>query len=236
MISLNYRISPLGDRAIIIQFGEEITKEANYFVHDAAKRIQLNPFQGYIELVPAFHTLTVHYDPVLVQSNMPYLYVIQEIKKRLEGKIDNLKRNGKMVKIPVCYEHEFAPDIDIVAKHNGLTKKEVIHLHTKNIYDVYFLGFSPGFPFLGGMDKNLSTPRKDSPRLKIPAGSVGIAGMQTGIYPIETPGGWQIIGRTPVTLFDAKLSPPSRIVAGDQVQFFEITKNDFKGWEDTLWE
>ncbi|MBE3569818.1 MAG: 5-oxoprolinase subunit PxpB, partial [Bacillales bacterium] len=127
-------------------------------------------------------------------------------------------------------------DIEEVASTNGLSVEKVIEIHSSASYHVYFLGFAPGFPFLGGMDPSIATPRKQSPRLKVPAGSVGIAGNQTGIYPIETPGGWQIIGRTPISLFQPDQNPPTFLLPGDKVRFVPITKDVYENWEDQTWE
>ncbi|MBS4174339.1 5-oxoprolinase subunit PxpB [Bacillus sp. FJAT-49736] len=214
---------PLGDSAIMIEFGSEISKSVNEKVLQAADYFIRNPFRGMVEVVPAYTTLTIHYNPIEIQ----YEKVCHTIKTGLSNlKIIPIKK-GKKIRIPVCYEQEFALDIDLVAEENQLTSNEVISIHTKKIYDVYFLGFAPGFPFLGGMDPRIAAPRKQSPRLKIPAGSVGIAGGQTGVYPLATPGGWQIIGRTPVELFSLEKTPPTLLEPGDKVQFVSITKQEY---------
>ena len=134
----------------------------------------------------------------------------------------------RVVRIPVLYGGEFGPDLDFVAKHNGLTKDEVIAIHTSGDYTVHMIGFAPGFPFIGGMSERIAAPRRETPRLKIPARSVGIAGVQTGVYPIETPGGWQLIGRTPLELFLPDENPPSLLVAGDKITFYEITSEEYQ--------
>jgi inhibitor of KinA len=131
------------------------------------------------------------------------------------------------VEIPVCYGGDFGPDLKSVADRNGLTPDEVVTIHCKSTYPVYMIGFAPGFPYLGGMSERISAPRLDTPRERIPAGSVGIAGTQTGVYPIETPGGWRLIGRTPLRLFDAVRDPPSLLQAGDRVRFTAIERGEF---------
>jgi inhibitor of KinA len=141
------------------------------------------------------------------------------------------RRESRVVEIPVHYGGESGPDLDIVAKHNGLTPEEVVAIHSNGHYFVNMIGFAPGFPYIGGMSEKIATPRKSSPRLKIPAGSVGIAGKQTGIYPIETPGGWQIIGKTPLQLFRPDHDPPSLLKAGDKICFKPITLKEFREWE-----
>ncbi|MGE8204587.1 5-oxoprolinase subunit PxpB [Heyndrickxia sp. NPDC080065] len=227
---------PLGDSAVLIEFGGEIDRKINQSVLTAARYLKDHPFPGMIEVVPAYTTLTVHYDPLQIKSVFPYDKVCQEISSRLEKAQSENGIKGQTIQIPVCYDKEFALDLSYVAESNGLSEKEVIDIHTSTIYDVYFLGFSPGFPFLGGMNTKIATPRKSSPRLIIPKGSVGIAGKQTGIYPLETPGGWQIIGRTPIPLFSLDKFPPTLLQPGDQVQFVSITREEFYAMEEQSWE
>ncbi|MDZ5471629.1 5-oxoprolinase subunit PxpB [Bacillus sp. 31A1R] len=233
---MDYEIYPLGDQSLIIQFGDGISEETNALVHAAAEKIRQASLPGLIEIVPAFHTLTVHYQPFIVGSTFPYRKILSELHTILsnDGQTNRLK--GRCIKIPVCYDEEFAPDLSFVAQLNNLRTEEVIQIHTSNSYHVYFLGFSPGFPFLGGMDNRIATPRRDTPREKIASGSIGIAGAQTGIYPIETPGGWRIIGRTPLTLFNPKKTHPTLLKPGDTILFFPITKDEFYSWEDRTWE
>ena len=138
----------------------------------------------------------------------------------------------RTIEIPVCYGGEFGPDLSVVAESNGLTEEEVIHIHSNGTYIVYMIGFAPGFPYIGGMPSEIATPRKSSPRLKIPSRSVGIAGSQTGIYPIETPGGWQLIGSTPLKLFSIHHNPPTLLQAGDHVRFKPISYEEYRYLED----
>ncbi|PLR80797.1 hypothetical protein CVD25_08115 [Bacillus canaveralius] len=236
-MKLLYEIIPLGDSAISIQFGNEISKEANEQVHLAARKLKAAPFPGMIDIVPAFHTLTLHYNPTAINSADPFQKVCNEVANRLHAEVTNYSTHvpERLIKIPVCYEEEFAPDLAEVAKTNQLTKDEVIAIHSSKTYNVYFIGFAPGFPFLGGMDKRISTPRKNTPRTGIPAGSVGIAGSQTGIYPIDTPGGWQLIGRSPLPLFLPQAEVPSLLRAGDLVKFVPISRQSFENWEESAW-
>ncbi|MBW8351836.1 5-oxoprolinase subunit PxpB [Bacillus sp. IITD106] len=224
--------SPLGDRAIVIEFGDEINLETNNRILEMKQAIMNQPFPGFIEAVPAYTTLTCFYDPVSVGTDFPY----ETVKSELERIVPNIsspeKQSEKMIEIPVCYENDFAIDIDFVAHHNGLSKKEVINIHSDTLYHVYFLGFAPGFPFLGGMNEKIAAPRRTTPRLKVPKGAVGIAGKQTGVYPFESPGGWQIIGRTPLELFNPKLTPPTLLLPGDKVRFVPISKQEFDALED----
>jgi inhibitor of KinA len=143
-----------------------------------------------------------------------------------------VKQHPRVVEIPVCYGGEFGPDLGYVAEHNQLSVEEVIEIHTSGQYLVYMIGFAPGFPYLGGMSERIMAPRRQSPRLAIPAGTVGIAGMQTGVYPIETPGGWQLIGRTPLALFRPQDNPPSLLQSGDIVRFCQISDKEYEEYKE----
>lgn len=224
---------PIGDHGCMIDFGQAINVQTNRLILNWKKTIEKNPFRGFIEAIPAYTTLTVFYNPIEVGTDFPYRTVKNELQQ-LDVPLPQKQTHTKTVDIPVCYEKTFALDIDIVAEHNRLTVNEVIDLHSKPLYDVYFLGFSPGFPFLGGMDEQLSTPRKTTPRMRIPAGSVGIAGKQTGIYPQSSPGGWQIIGRTPFKLFQVDQDIPTMIEPGDTVRFIPISMEQYRAMEASI--
>ena len=190
-----------------------------------------------IEYVPAYTTITLFYDPMKIsrlyhKNTLPYDFVCKQLDHLLSKIEIGKSSDARTIDIPVCYGGEFGPDLDIVAKTNHLTKDDVIHIHTSAEYLVYMLGFAPGFPYIGGMSEKIATPRKESPRLIIPERSVGIAGQQTGIYPITTPGGWQIIGRTPLRLFRPKENPPSLLKAGDKVRFRSISHLEYVEWEE----
>nr|WP_048055415.1 5-oxoprolinase subunit PxpB [Pyrococcus sp. NA2] len=217
------QIKPAGDSALLISFGETIDEEINNRVHSLAKIIESIPPEWLIEVVPAYSSLLVVYDPLKVS----YREVRNKISSMLVQATEKIK--GKKVEIPVAYGGEFGPDIEFVAKYNGLTVDEVIEIHSKPLYRVYFLGFLPGFAYLGGMDERIATPRLEKPRVKVPAGSVGIAGKQTGWYAIESPGGWRIIGRTPLRTFNPERVPPSIVLPGDYVKFIPIGEDEF--WE-----
>ncbi len=156
----------------------------------------------------------------------------RQLSKHLKDLKTDKMDPPRVVSIPVCYGGDFGPDLEYVAHHNNISPQEVIEIHSGNEYSVYMIGFSPGFPYLGGMSEKISAPRRSSPRLIIPAGSVGIAGKQTGIYPIETPGGWQIIGRTPIKLFRPDEESPSLLQAGDKIKFTPISYPEFMKWEE----
>ncbi|MBY8914601.1 5-oxoprolinase subunit PxpB [Bacillus sp. YC2] len=224
-------IQPLGDSAVIIRFGEQISEQVNGRVHAAAACMEERPFPGFIECIPAFTSLTIFYDVYAVSDIQkgvsPFELVKKEVAERLSDLTAEQKDGRRIIEIPVCYGGEFGPDLEEVAKLNDLTPEDVIRIHTEGEYLVYMLGFAPGFPFLGGMSERIAAPRKSSPRPSIPAGSVGIAGLQTGVYPISTPGGWQLIGSTPLSLFQPEKNPPSLLRAGDTVKFVRITAEEY---------
>lgn len=232
-------IQPLGDSALIVQLGEGINPTLHKLVKSFSELISSMPFNGIIELVPAYNNITVYYNPFLVHNShnssiSPYEKVSEHIKNLAKQLTLNKNSDRRIVTIPVCYGGEFGPDLENVAANNNLSTEEVIRIHTSSECLVYMLGFAPGFPFMGGMDERIATPRRDTPRLAIPKGSVGIAGKQTGIYSLETPGGWQIIGRTPLNLFLPKESPPTLLQAGDQIHFVSITPEEYllhKEWK-----
>ena len=224
----NVQITPLGDSAILVQVGTEITEETFQRVSALAGCLETWPVPGLVEFVPAFTTVTVYYD--LVKAS--YAQVVAHLEQLLDALPLEGSDKAKVVEIPVCYGGEHGPDLEEVARHNGLTADEVIAQHSGGEYLVYMIGFAPGFPYLGGMSARIAMPRRSSPRMQIPAGSVGIAGMQTGVYPIETPGGWQLIGRTPLALFRPGENPPSLLQAGNQVRFRPITADEFAAWKE----
>ncbi|MDN4142820.1 5-oxoprolinase subunit PxpB [Bacillus velezensis] len=224
-------IQPYGDSAVIIRFGGHISEEVNSRVQAAAACMEERPFPGFVECIPAFTSLTVFYD-VSAVSNIkkgvsPFALVKKEVTERLSHIMTGRKKERRVMEIPVCYGGDFGPDLEEVAEMNDLTPEDVTRIHTEGEYLVYMLGFAPGFPFLGGMSERIRAPRKASPRPSIPAGSVGIAGMQTGVYPISTPGGWQLIGSTPLRLFRPEEHPPSLLRAGDTVKFVRITAEEY---------
>lgn len=227
---------PFGECGVLVQFGDEIHPDIHKRVKTLADYLEDHPFPGMIECVSAFSSVTVFFDPVKVkksQSNYidkkesSYKLVsslLNEILPRLERSSNSKPR---IVEIPVCYGGAFGPDLEYVAEHNKLTVDEVIKIHSRGEYLVYMIGFAPGFPYLGGMSEKISAPRLQSPRMLIPEGSVGIAGSQTGVYPISTPGGWQLIGRTPLKLFRPKENTPSLLQCGDIVKFYPISYEEY---------
>lgn len=217
------RFLPLGDRALTIEFGDRIDRELSRDVLRLDRIIRAVPPQGVVETVPTFRSLLVHYDP-LVTSRAEL--------ERAVGDMTAEDKNGvapaRLWRIPVCYESECAPDLDDVAQITGLGPAEIVALHSSVRYHVYMLGFLPGFPYMGDLPPKLALPRRADPRVRVPAGSIAIATMLTAIYPFESPGGWHLIGATPIGLFDPAGDPPALLAAGDAVEFDPIGADAFK--------
>ena len=217
-------ISPVGDRAISIDFGQVIDPTINRHIRQTIERIKELQLEGIIELVPTYCALLVEYDAMLYS----YSEICNIIEPTLEeGMANTTNELVTVVEVPTVYGGEFGPDLSFVASHNHLSEDEVISIHSGTDYLVYMLGFIPGFTYLGGMDPRIATPRLSSPRTLIPAGSVGIAGEQTGTYPSDSPGGWQIIGRTPVTMYDMSKAQAALLNAGDYVRYVPIDESEF---------
>lgn len=254
MTKLPYECYPLGDSAIVIRIGEDMSVTNLHKIRQVVNYLENNWHDGFIELVAAYTTITIYYDAfriynyssgavlksgqILGQADrLPYDYVLLYIEGLLDAYVvDNSEalagQLGAIREIPVCYEEAYGPDLAEVADYHQVGLDEIVSWHTARVYPVYMIGFAPGFPYLGGMDERLATPRKSVPRTHIPAGSVGIGGAQTGIYPFETPGGWQLIGRTPLRLFRPDIIPPSLLQVGDQVRFVAITSEQFHAEEE----
>lgn len=220
-------ISQISETSALIEFGKEISTDINKKVRTFCSYLDEHPFTGMIEYVPAFASVSIIYNPLEINNESPY-EAIKSILNDILSKLDFTSPDKEhIVEIPVCYGGEFGPDIEHVAKINNLTVEDVIKIHSEGKYLVYMIGFAPGFPYLGGMSEKISAPRRETPRQAIPAGSVGIAGMQTGLYPIETPGGWQLIGRTPLKMFDLNGNPKSILKAGDIAKFYPISYEEY---------
>lgn len=221
------KISQISETAALVEFGMEISEDINKKVRTFCTYLDEKPFYGMVEYEPAFTSVSVIYNPLDMKSESPY-EVVKTILDNIISKLDfSLADEEHIVEIPVCYGGEFGQDIEQVAEINNITVDEVIKIHSEGKYLVYMIGFAPGFPYLGGMSEKIAAPRRESPRTAIPAGSVGIAGMQTGVYPIETPGGWQLIGKTPLELFDLKRNSKSLLKAGDIVKFYPISYEEY---------
>jgi inhibitor of KinA len=216
-------ILPLGDRALVIRFDEKISIEINRQVTLLESWISKSDIAGIQEMIPAFRTLTVFYDPLMCSFES----LCKQITNGIHHLSNPMSTKKIIYEIPVCYEGEFALDLKDLSEYTGLSVKDIVSIHTKEPYYIYMLGFLPGFPYLGGLDDTLSMPRLKKPRAKVAAGSVGIAGNQTGIYPVESPGGWRIIGQTPLTLFDTSKNMHVPYRAGDWIQFYSVSKKEF---------
>lgn len=231
----SYTIKPLGETAIIVTFGSDINPLIHQKIKNFVDYIDSHPFEGFYESVLTYTSVAIFYNPARVKEESffdpqktAYKIVSELLQKYITLSSQIPAKEANTVEIPVCYEGEFAPDINIVAETNHLSIEEVISIHSKTTYLTYMIGFCPGFPYLGGMDERIATPRKSTPRLSIPAGSVGIAGKQTGCYPLSTPGGWQLIGRTPLDLFSPQAEDPTLLHPGDLVKFFPISLQEYQ--------
>jgi inhibitor of KinA len=212
------RFLPAGDQALVVELGDTIDPRINRRVHGLMDAIERAEVPGVFDLVPTYRSILVYYDPM--RTSMSALQAkVSELYLDLEDQTVNEPRT---VEMPTLYGGEYGPDLEFVAEHAKLTPQQVIDIHSGAEYLVYMMGFSPGFPYLGGLSERLTTPRLESPRLAIPAGSVGIAESQTGVYPVASPGGWRLIGRSPLRMFDPEAEPPSRLAAGDYVRFVPI--------------
>jgi inhibitor of KinA len=225
VVENEFRISPLGDSAVVIDVGEDVGETAHAKVKAVVRVLESARPDALIEYIPAFTNVSVLYDALKATYD--------EFESHIKTALGSLSeapesREGPLVEVPVCYGGEFGPDLDYVSSEASLAPDEVIAIHSEPIYLVYMIGFAPGFPYMGGMSGRIATGRRDSPRARIPAGSVGIAGRQTGIYSIESPGGWQLIGRTPLRLFRPEKDEPSLLRAGDRVRFTVIGPEEFR--------
>ncbi len=220
---------PMGDQALIIEFGDRVDPALSARIAALAQRLRDSRPIGVLDIVPAYSTLALHYDPATVGAGTsPYEALAATIGIWLKSQSIEISNAGRMVEIPVCYGGAFGEDLATLARSRGLSIDDVIAIHSGTDYHVHMLGFVPGFAYLGGLDARLATPRRDTPRPRVPAGSVAIAGEQTAVYPLDTPGGWQIIGRTPIRLFRPDASPPSLLNAGDTVRFVPISAQEFE--------
>lgn len=214
-----------GEYGLVIEFEAVISPEINALVQQLTKLLVHKTIDGIIEVVPTYKSVTVYFNPLVVTREC-LLYFIKKLLAEIKPQ-DMDQLTPKIVHVPVCYGGVFGPDLEFVARYTGLSSREVTTIHTSMPYLVYMLGFTPGFPYLGGMSERIAVPRQEKPRSKIPAGSVGIGGNQTGFYPIESPGEWWLIGRTPIKAFHPSNTNPFLFAAGDYLHFVEITMEQY---------
>lgn len=220
----NIRILTEGDSSILIEFGQEISPEINRRLSAAMKLIREQHIEGVVDMIPAFCSLVVNYDPRILS----YEQMKKRVQDLLKLEINADEQKKRVFEIPVCYGGAYGPDIANIAEHAGLSEEEVIRIHSSRDYLVYMLGFLPGFCYLGGLDERIHTPRLANPRIKISAGSVGIGGSQTGIYPMDSPGGWQLMGLTPVRTYDPERDPAILLEAGDYIRFIPVDEAEYQ--------
>jgi len=217
----------MGDRGLLLEFGDEISREINEKVRRMALAIHAEAIEGIIETIPTYRSLLIIYNPVILP--------MEDLKERLKRMEKGLQQTPlpepKLTRIPVVYGGNYGPDLEEVAKYLHVSPEEVVQLHCSKPYLIYMIGFMPGYPYMGELPQALVTPRLKTPRLLVPKGSVAIAQRQTGIYSMESPGGWQILGRTPVELFHPEKDPPALLQMGDFVQFHQISEKEFKEWQ-----
>lgn len=218
---MQYEVVPYGESAFLMKFKDEISVEVHLQVKASYQQLKKLALKGVISLIPAYNSITIVFDENEIDRSFLKLFLektkFHQSKKEVPTKVVN---------VPVCYQAPYALDMQEVSEKTGLTPQEIIEIHTSKPYLVYLLGFAPGFLYLGGLDKRLYTPRKETPRIKIAAGAVGLADQQTGMYPLETPGGWQIIGQTPLTLFSKEQASIAQM--GDAIQFVSISADEFQ--------
>ncbi len=216
------RFLPSGDTALVVEFGDRIDRGLSAAVIGLAERIRVAGLGGVTETVPSFRSLLVHYDPLATSAER-----LTEQISGLTGGAVTAQASGRLWRIPVCHDGAFAPDLAEVAAQAGLTSEEAIALHSAERYHVYMIGFLPGYPYLGDLPEALQLPRRENPRVKVPAGSLAIAASMTAVYTYESPGGWHLIGRTPAPLFDPRAEPPALLRPGDAVVFEPILRAEF---------
>ena len=230
--STDLSFSPLGDRALLLEVGDHADPATAARIRALADHLAQLRLPGLLDFVPALFTIGVHYDPEQWRdesgARTPYEMLVARIQQALPDLASLAATKGPLRQIPVCYEVDFGEDLAALAGAQGLSTEQVIQIHSAAVYTVYMIGFAPGFAYLGPLDDRLVLPRRETPRPRVPAGSVAVANKYTGIYPADLPGGWHIIGRTPLQLFDLSSDQPSLLGAGDRVQFVPIGAAEFR--------
>ena len=231
-VHLFLQMKQLSECAVLVYVSEAISEQKHARIQHVMQQIQAQQMQGIVEIVNGYTNVCIYYDSVMMKKQLAHMTgnttgqkVMTWLREVLQQPTSAVEQTGRTIDIPVYYGGEYGPDLAYVAAHHNMTEQQVIDIHTSGNYFVHMLGFAPGFPFLGGLDARIATPRKETPRLFIEAGSVGIAGTQTGVYPLATPGGWQIIGRTMLPLFLPNETPPTLLRAGDRVRFVAVKED-----------
>ena len=219
----NIKILTAGDASLLIEFGKEISPEINSKITGVVQLMKEQLIEGVVDVIPAFCSLLINYDPRVIS----YDEITKRMKRILKMDVRAGETKKRVFEIPVCYGGKYGPDLSFIAENAGLTEEEVIKIHSSRDYLIYMLGFLPGFCYLGGLDERIHTPRLANPRIKISAGSVGIGGSQTGIYPLDSPGGWQLMGMTPVKTYDPNREIPILLSAGDYIRFVPVEEEEY---------
>ncbi len=220
----NIKVLAEGDSSLLIVFEQTIRPEVNRRIAAVVKLIRQQQIEGIVDMIPTYCALLINYNPLVISYSEIYRRISSIV--RMDTQVDSLHR--RIYEIPVVYGGEYGPDLGSIAAHAGLSEEEVVSLHSSRDYLIYMLGFLPGFTYLGGLDERLHTPRLANPRVRIPAGSVGIGGSQTGIYPLDSPGGWQLMGMTPVRTYDPGREKPILVEAGDYIRFLPISPEEYR--------
>lgn len=227
------RIDALGDSALVITLGDAVDERTRLAVRGCYEQLRARALRGVLDVVPGFTTVTVHYDPAAIHrgSGTPFDVAVAAVRDALSSEASADAAPARVIEIGVCYDAIAAPDLRDVAEYAGIRPEDVAELHAAPEYVVHMIGFLPGFPYLGGLDARLAIPRRAVPRTKVRAGSVAIGGAHTGVYTIESPGGWHVIGRTPMRLFDPDRDPPATLRIGDRVRFRPLSIRDLEDAE-----
>jgi inhibitor of KinA len=223
MFRVGPQVNACGDRMVMVQFEPVIAPEINAAVHRVTDAVDSAHIPGIVECTPSYHSLGIHYNPLQIG----YSEVVRRIREIVDSDQPLHRRSSRRVEVPLVYGGDFGPDLKSVAGVAGLSIEAVVALHSEAVYCVFLIGFTPGFPYLGGLPEKLATPRLAKPRASVPAGSVAIGGQQCGIYPVRSPGGWNILGRTPLRLFDVQQVAPCLLSPGDEVVFRRICEQEF---------
>ncbi|MBQ8026222.1 MAG: 5-oxoprolinase subunit PxpB [Oscillospiraceae bacterium] len=217
------KILVAGDSSVLIEFGKEISPETNRRIAATVQLIHAQQIEGVVDMIPTYCALLINYDPRVILFDP----LVRRLEKLLEIEVSAGETKKRVYEIPVCYGGKYGPDLDVIARHAGLTEQEVIRIHSSRDYLIYMLGFLPGFTYLGGLDERIHTPRLQTPRVRIEAGSVGIGGSQTGIYPLDSPGGWNLMGMTPVKTYDPEREVPILVKAGEYIRFVPVSEEEY---------